>query len=190
MAVFPLTLHYHPDGYVQGVAKQIRHAKVVPSQVVSRERSLFMIRGTCLCGGVVFEATHGLTPILFCHAERCRKATGGAFAPEMLVGSDGFNWVAGEQLVTVYEAPLLGTPPVYRRAFCGRCGSPLPVAIEGTSLMVVIAGVLDGDPEARPFRHSYVAQKPCWHEITDQLPQSAGRPDSPPASLTARGFEP
>jgi hypothetical protein len=154
------------------------------------DRSSFMIRGSCLCGGVVFEAAQSLTPILFCHAERCRKATGGAFAPEMLVGCEGFHWVTGEELVSVYQAPLLDVPPAYRRAFCCRCGSPLPVSLEGTPFMVVIAGALDGDPEARPFRHSYVAQKACWHEITDGLPQSAGRPESPPVHLTRLGFEP
>jgi hypothetical protein len=142
-----------------------------------------------LCGGVVFEASNGLTPILFCHAERCRKATGGAFAPELLASREGFRWLQGEQLVTVFEAPLLREPPIYRRAFCQRCGSPLPIALEGAPFMVVISGVLDGDPQVRPFRHSYVAQKACWHEITDQLPQSTGRPEAPPPGwLKERGF--
>ena len=74
------------------------------------------------------------------------------------------------------EAPLIDTPPAYRRSFCRRCGSPLPVRLEGTPLMILNAGVLDGDPGTRLFRHAFVAQKACWHEITDGLPQFEGQP--------------
>ncbi len=125
-----------------------------------------------------------LTPILYCHATRCRKATGGAFSPETLAGRDGFRWLRGESLITVYEAPLLRERPPYRRAFCSRCGSPLPIAIEGTPFMVLIAGVLDDDPQTRPFRHAFAAQKACWHQITDTLPRFEGQPDPPPPGWT------
>jgi hypothetical protein len=148
-----------------------------------------VVRGSCLCKAVEFEAAGGLTPILLCHAARCRKATGSAFAPELLASKEGFRWLSGEELITVYQAPLLNTPPPYRRAFCKRCGSPLPIALEGTPFMLMIAGVLDGDPQTRPFRHSYVGQRACWHEITDQLPQSEGPPEAPPPDwLRERGF--
>lgn len=139
-----------------------------------------MVRGTCLCGGVAFEVAGALTPILYCHAKRCRKATGGAFSPELLTGRDGFRWLRGEPLIATFEAPLLHEPPPYRRAFCSRCGSPLPIAIEGTPFMVLIAGVLDDDPQTRPFRHAFVGQQACWHDITDTLPRFEGQPDPPP----------
>lgn len=138
------------------------------------------VRGSCLCGGVAFEIAGALTPILYCHAARCRKATGGAFSPEMLAGREGLRWLRGESLIAVYQAPLLREPPVYRRAFCSRCGSPLPVEIEGTPFVAVIAGVLDEDPMTRPFRHAFVGQKACWHEIADGLPRSEGQPEAPP----------
>ena len=138
-----------------------------------------MIRGSCLCGGVAFEITGELTPIQFCHATRCRKATGAAFAPELLAPRDGFVWKQGEALVSSYEAPLLESPPPYRRAFCRRCGSPLPIVLEGTPFVVLNAGVLDDDPGSRPFRHAFVAQRACWHELTDGLPRFDGRPPRP-----------
>jgi hypothetical protein len=127
------------------------------------------VSGSCLCGSVAFEITGELTPIQLCHAERCRKATGGAFAPEALCQSGQFRWTRGKGLVGRYEAPLLEAPPVYRRAFCKTCGSPLPIEIDGTDLMILNPGILDGDPGTRPFRHAFVSQKACWHEITDQL---------------------
>lgn len=138
-----------------------------------------MIRGSCLCGGVEFEIEGELTPIQLCHATRCRKATGAAVAPELLVSSKDLRWRRGEELVRVYEAPLLYEPPAYRRAFCTTCGSPLPAEIEGTGYALLNPGVLDDDPGTREFRHAFVEQKAEWHRITDGLPMFEGRPPPP-----------
>lgn len=130
-----------------------------------------MVSGTCLCGGVRFEIDGTLSPIQYCHATRCRKVTGAACAAELAARASDFRWIRGEALVVVYEAPLLREPPPYRHAFCRVCGSPLPVALEGTGFMVLHAGVLDGEADTRPFRHVFVEQNPSWHAITDALPQ-------------------
>ena len=140
------------------------------------------VRGTCLCGGVAFELDGAITPIQLCHALRCRKATGAAFSPELLAEQSGFRWIHGESLVKVYEAPLLREPPPYRRAFCDTCGSPLPIALEGTGWLILSAGILDDDPGTRPFRHAFVEQRACWHDIADQLEQHAGQPPKPDSS--------
>ncbi len=138
-----------------------------------------MIRGSCLCGAVAFEVEGDLTPIQLCHARRCRKATGAAAAPELLLRTIGLRWIRGTDLVHVYEAPLLKEPPAYRRAFCTTCGSPLPVEIQGTGSTLLNPGVLDDDPGTREFRHAFVEQKATWHEITDELPAFEGRPPRP-----------
>lgn len=132
-----------------------------------------------MCGGVAFEIRGERTPIQYCHAQRCRKATGSAYSPELLTTIEGFQWVSGEDLITVFEAPIIRAPPAYKRAFCRRCGTPLPVAIEGTPFMILQAGVLDDDPETRPFRHAFVGQGAPWHEIADALPQFDGQPPVP-----------
>ena len=90
---------------------------------------------------------------------------------ELAANASDLRWVRGESLVTVYEAPLLREPPSYRRAFCRVCGSPLPVALEGTNFVVLQAGVLDDNPETRPFCHIFVSQSASWHTITDTMPQ-------------------
>jgi len=134
-----------------------------------------MVTGSCLCGRVSFEIDGPLTAIQYCHAGRCRKATGAAFAAEVAAKASQLAWTSGEELVTVFEAPLLREPPRYRHAFCSVCGSPVPIALEGTDLVVLHAGVLDGEPETRPFRHAFVEQAASWHTITDDLPRFAGR---------------
>ena len=138
-----------------------------------------MIRGSCLCGAVAFEVDGDLTPIQLCHAERCRKATGAAVAPELLARLSELSWVRGSSLVRVYEAPLLEEPPAYRRAFCSTCGSPLPAEIPGSGFALLNPGVLDDDPGTREFRHAFVAQKAPWHRITDDLPTFPSRPPRP-----------
>jgi hypothetical protein len=56
------------------------------------------------------------------------------------------------------------------------CGSPLPVALEGTDFVVLLAGTLDGELEVRPFRHIFVRQNPSWSPILDDLPAFDERP--------------
>ena len=135
-----------------------------------------MVRGSCLCGGVAFEIDGRLSPIQLCHAARCRKATGSAFAPELAAKRERFRWVRGEELISRYEAPLLREPPPYRKAFCRVCGSPLPVALEGTDFVVMLAGTLDEGAELKPFRHIFVSEGAPWYAISDDLPKFAERP--------------
>jgi hypothetical protein len=97
----------------------------------------------------------------------------------LLAPDASLRWLSGAEQVREYEAPLLDSPPAYRRAFCGTCGSPLPAAIGTAPFVSLNAGVLDDDPESRPFRHAFVDQKACWHEITDELPSFPGRPPVP-----------
>ena len=138
-----------------------------------------MIRGSCLCGAVCFEVDGDPTPIQLCHARRCRKATGAAAAPELLVRIAELRWLRGEDEVRLYQAPLLKEPPAYRRAFCVTCGSPLPAEIPGTGFAMLNPGVLDDDPGTREFRHAFVGQKAAWHDITDGLPVHEGQPPRP-----------
>lgn len=135
-----------------------------------------MVTGSCLCGGVSFAIDGTPSPIQYCHATRCRKATGSAFAAEIAVDAAGFRWTRGEHLLVTWEAPLLREPPPYRRTFCRTCGSPLPVPLEGTNLVVLYAGVLDGDPALTPAWHAFVGQQAGWHTIDDSLPRFDGRP--------------
>jgi len=130
-----------------------------------------METGSCLCGAVAFEIDGVLSPMQYCHATRCRKATGSAFASELLALASSFRWTRGDDVVTTYEAPLLRELPRYRHAFCRVCGSSLPFPLEGTDFVVVHAGVLDGEPATRPVRHIFVAERAPWHIISDHMPQ-------------------
>ncbi len=136
-----------------------------------------MISGGCLCGAVAFEIEGRVTPIQLCHARRCQKSTGSAFAPELAAPSERFRWLRGEQNITRYEAPLLQGPPPFRKSFCRSCGSPLPVLQPETGFVILLAGVLDGDPGVRPFRHIFTSHTPAWDARQhDELPKFEERP--------------
>ncbi len=135
-----------------------------------------MLQGSCLCGEVKFEISGYVSPVQNCHAARCRKATGGAFTPEMLAHGSGFRWIEGQEQIRVYKAPLLKSPPAYARAFCKTCGSPLPVELEGTPYMILNSGVIDIAPGDLPLKYASSNEKACWHEIMDELAPSEGHP--------------
>ena len=134
----------------------------------------FPIGGSCLCGEVAFEFSGPALDFAFDHCSRCRKATGSAFASELLVASDSFRWLRGRDSTRVYEAPIVRSPPAYARWFCASCGGPVPREVAGKVL--IPAGLLDVDPGVRPMRHIFVQAKACWFEILDKLPQFQTKP--------------
>jgi len=131
-----------------------------------------MIRGSCLCGEVRFEISGALSGASHCHCSMCRKAHGAAFGTYAAARAADFRIVSGEDRIVRYRSSA-----GIVRTFCARCGSTLQWLRESKPEIVDIAlGVLDDDPGVRPASHIYVASKAPWHEITDRLPQHAGRP--------------
>ncbi len=50
-----------------------------------------MLTGSCLCAAVRWDFDGRLTQIQICHAKRCQKATGSAFAPELAAKRERFR---------------------------------------------------------------------------------------------------
>jgi len=88
---------------------------------------------------------------------------------------EDFRLIAGAELITTFDAPILRSPPPYRVAFCSRCGSPVPDPPEGATWFEIPVGVLDDDPGVRPDKHIMIDFKSAWFEITDSLPQLTGK---------------
>jgi hypothetical protein len=129
------------------------------------------MRGSCLCGAVRFEVDSLPGPFELCHCSRCRRSTGSAFAAGIWVKAEDFRFVAGQDRIEVYEAPILQAPPPYRRRFCRTCGSPVPDAATGFPWVEVQAGLLEGDPGIRPDKHLVIGPEAPWYEIRDELPR-------------------
>ena len=124
-----------------------------------------MVSGSCLCGGIQFEAD-SIPLMVNCHCSMCRKFHGAAFGSFAFVPFDEFRLLKGQDLIQLYE-----TSPGSYRGFCRVCGSTVPLLPSHPEEVCIPAGLLDDDPGVRPALHLFVGSKAPWWEITDDLPQ-------------------
>ena len=117
------------------------------------------LRGSCLCGAVVYEVTEPFDHFLYCHCMRCRKATGTAHAANAVVKPDAFRWTQGEAEVVRFDLP---TARSFATAFCRHCGSPMPHLTRSKMRVIVPAGTFDGEPAASPSVHAYWRSRAGW----------------------------
>lgn len=128
------------------------------------------LRGSCLCGAVIYEIAGALGPIVYCHCRQCRKAQGSAFGANAPVRAADFRLIAGREAITEYESS-----PGKRRAFCRHCGSPIYSRRDSLpDALRIRIGLLDTPLDARPTAHIFAADRAEWDEICDALPQYAG----------------
>jgi hypothetical protein len=131
------------------------------------------VRGSCLCGKVVYEISGTFDAIVKCHCSRCRKGRSAAHCNNLFVSDPEFSWESGEELVERYAVP---DARQFTNAFCRECGSILPRGDQGQNPIGIPAGSLDGDPPARETIHIYTGSKAPWSELADALPQFETRP--------------
>jgi len=124
-----------------------------------------MHKGGCLCGAVSYQTTGSLRPVVACHCNQCRKSTGHHVAATS-VNRDDIT-ITGD--VTWFESS-----DTARRGFCATCGSNLFWDGAGENLSIM-AGTLDGATGLKTVGHIYCADKGDYYEISDGLPQAAGR---------------
>lgn len=94
-------------------------------------------RGSCLCGGVVFEALGPLRPVIACHCTQCRKQSGHFWAASSvpatrlhMVRMETLRWYAASDTA--------------RRGFCSGCGAFLFWRAMGSPEISFGMGALDG----------------------------------------------
>ncbi|MBW2695601.1 MAG: GFA family protein [Deltaproteobacteria bacterium] len=124
-----------------------------------------MVRGSCLCDAIAWQAEGPLELMSHCHCSMCRKSHGTAFATYLAGKSDGFAWLRGREHVRRYQSS-----PGFDRPFCPTCGSVVAGGVDN-GYVFMPAGCLDDDPGARPTAHVFVASNPPWHAITGELPR-------------------
>src|SRR5258707_12801593 len=95
-----------------------------------------MLKGSCLCGGIRFEATGAHSKIGFCHCSKCRKCSGSGSAPCITTAFEGLRWISGEDLMTAGP----------KHSFCRVCGSPMPDGNPDKTVYVIPVGCLDDNP--------------------------------------------
>ncbi|MFI4934205.1 MAG: GFA family protein [Caulobacterales bacterium] len=133
-----------------------------------------MIRGSCLCGAVAYEADALSAPIGNCHCRTCQKAHSAAFATTARVMRADFRWIRGDDARGAYESS-----PGKLRHFCARCGSQLMAEwVTDDQVILRIGSVDEGLEGQRPVRHIWVSHQAPWDlGPNDPLPRY---PEGPP----------
>ena len=124
------------------------------------------MKGSCLCGKIIYEITDNFLGINYCHCKECQKASGTAFATSAAVKTDYFKITSGETNLQAYQSSK-----DKNRYFCNHCGSPIYSYRKNADTVYVRLGTLDNDPVKRPEVHIFTKEKACWHEITDDITQ-------------------
>lgn len=133
-----------------------------------------VMRGSCLCGSVVYEAKGPLMVVHNCHCSRCRKARAAAHTTNGFVPPQNVRFLQGEELIHRYKVP---EARFFTQAFCSKCGSGLPNIDTTRDRVAIPFGTLDDDPGEGAGRHIYVGSKAPWYDIPDDdLPQFDERP--------------
>jgi hypothetical protein len=134
-----------------------------------------MLKGSCLCGGVRYEAEGPVMLMARCHCVQCRKASGAEFATNGSVEASSFRVIEGDELLASYA-----WSPGQARFFCSRCGSPMfkRDAAKPEQVRLRLGGI-DSELDQKPSLHVFVSEKPKWSEICDSVPQYSTVPQAP-----------
>lgn len=119
-----------------------------------------MLKGSCLCGAVAYEADAEIDGVAHCHCETCRKAHGAAFSSIASVPKASFRWVRGQERLGSYES----SPGKVRR-FCTTCGSQLIADRTDREVLMLRLGCLDTPaPGSDGQWHIWLSDKASWYD--------------------------
>ena len=125
-----------------------------------------MKSGSCLCGGVAFQISGPLRPVIGCHCSQCRKQSG-HFAAFTACDDADLKFTA-ETTLAWYRASATAA-----RGFCKNCGSLLFWKGDDANYTSIAAGSLDGVTDLQMEGHIYCADKGDYYEILDGQYQKA-----------------
>ena len=124
--------------------------------------------GGCHCGAVRYVCSMEPAITFFCHCVDCQKTTGGPFAAELLVATEGVT-ISGELSGYTIEVDSGNT---ITRNTCAHCASPVIDESSGFPAHVVLrTGSLDDASWLQPQAHIWISRKQPWLQIGDDLPQ-------------------
>ena len=124
-----------------------------------------MVKGQCLCGEVAFELDAARI-VLFnnCYCKKCQRDSGTGFVSQLQVPRENFRWLQGENTIRLFESS-----PGVKRAFCGVCGSRLPMTEVDGDIVPVPAGLLDGDPGLEPEVNMHLNDRAQWALVDEGI---------------------
>lgn len=129
------------------------------------------LTGGCLCGQVRYTAVGETLRFYHCHCSRCRRATGTGHASNLFL-TGTLTWDRGAECIKRFTPPDAGR---FTNTFCTHCGARLPRSGAGSSMVMIPAGSLDGEPDLQPQARIHQASRAGW-SCTDELPVFEANP--------------
>ena len=130
-----------------------------------------MMRGSCLCGQVEFEADEPLRPVLACHCSQCRKTSGHYWAATS-VPHDRFRLIRDDGLCWFTSSASA------RRGFCGACGASLFWEPLGEGRISIAPGSLEGPTGLAISAHWHGADAGDYYAPEGPAQGSPARPET------------
>lgn len=132
------------------------------------------IKGSCLCGAVAFEVNNTFEKLFLCSCDQCRKITGSAFAANLFVGIDGFDWLSGSEGIVSYQVPGRDIS----KTFCRVCGSGVPWESGDGTKMIVPGGSLSEPVNVVERIRIFASEQPSWASDLERVSAHAKFPES------------
>jgi len=136
--------------------------------------TLSVLKGSCLCGAVKYEATGEPKRFYHCHCSRCRKVTGTGHASNLFLQPAALTWLGGEELIRTFKVPEAKR---FTNNFCAQCGSRLPRQAKDSDMVMIPAGSLDDTAPIGPQARIFSESRASWSCVDGEIPVY---PEMPP----------
>ncbi|WP_371932429.1 GFA family protein [Pararhizobium sp. IMCC21322] len=130
------------------------------------------VKGGCLCGTVSFEVVNAFEKLFICSCDQCRQITGSAFASNLFVNIEGFDWLGGADDICNYQVPGRDIS----KSFCRVCGSGVPWTNRNATKMIVPAGSLSAPAVVAERVRVFTSEQPAWASDLEQVTAHAKFP--------------
>ena len=94
-----------------------------------------ILKGSCLCGAVMYEVGGEPQRFYHCHCSRCRKATGTGHASNLFLQPGELKWLRGEEQIRTFKVPEAER---FTNTFCATCGSRLPRRCKSATQQIAV----------------------------------------------------
>ena len=129
------------------------------------------LSGKCACGTIQYETHADPIVMLNCHCSDCRKSSGSAYAPLVVLPKTAVKLQGEPRFYKVTGGSGKGV----ERGFCPSCGSQIVVRIEKfPEALAIQAGTLDDPTLFAPSIEVFTDGAPPWdhmHPATTKFPK-------------------
>jgi len=140
-----------------------------------------VIKGSCLCGKIAFQADEISNKIYNCHCSRCRKSSGSAFATQVFANLDSLNFIKGRDALVEYES----TGGI--RTFCSACGSRLMnYGKPGVDYLSIAISAIDNPNGLKPSADCFTENKLPWCTLDNTISHHETMPQACKSAVIIR----